>query len=76
MRISTLMHDPGYIAWRSKPRGFRVFLDGIEQPRVVTADEEEGCIEQTEVNEAGRLIIRGDEAVLRRSYGEVAIFPI
>jgi len=41
MRISTDPHDAGYrVDWFR----FAVFLDGVYQPRCVTADEERGLI--------------------------------
>jgi hypothetical protein len=41
MRVSCNPDDPGYVA---SPWGVKVFLDGVEQRKVITADEEEGTV--------------------------------
>ena len=44
MRVSADQTDPGYIDDFEVRRHFKVFLDGVEQKDVRTADEEEGFV--------------------------------
>ncbi|MCK8780559.1 hypothetical protein M0654_11235 [Rhizobium sp. NTR19] len=47
MRVSTINDDPGFMPWaqaRAEGRVIRVFLDGEEIDKCITADEETGLI--------------------------------
>lgn len=46
MRLSADENDPGYAAWIAIPNKYdvTVFLDGVEQRHVVTADDMEGTV--------------------------------
>lgn len=73
MRLSVDDTDPGYSRLAF---GVRVFLDGAEVKRVITADEERGLIVQHAVNEHGDLLWADrSRKQLRREmrYGDVRI---
>ena len=74
MRASADPFDLGYINWvRDKP--LRVFLNGVEISRVVTADEEQRLVVQARADENGNSILNADktEILFDTLYGDVRI---
>ena len=73
MRLSVHIADPGYCPICS--RGARVFLDGLEQRRVFTADEEQGLVVVARVDAQGRTIPSPDRRGLQQEtrHGQVRI---
>jgi len=69
MRVSVDTQDPGYSPGLIG-RGVKVFLDGIEQRRVVTADDELGLVVMYDVDEQGQVKI---EVVRITAHGAVKI---
>lgn len=66
MRISALEGDPGYLPEGDYRRtGAKIYLDGVEQQHVVTADEQEGVI----------AVVRqdGEGTIVADSYGDVLL---
>lgn len=70
MRLSTRVDDPGYSLIHF---GTRVFLDGAEMERVFTADEEQGLVVVVDVDEDGRIRIKGGEVQTKTLQGSVRI---
>lgn len=72
MRLSVDKNDPGYV-----PRylGARVYLDGIERSRVITADEEQRLIVRCVTDERGRPVLNRERNEVAREtlHGEVRI---
>jgi hypothetical protein len=78
MRISVFKDDPGHQAWLAglAPRRCVVTLDGVEQPLVQTADEEEGFVLRnilTNPSDPLSFKIVNDEWALERVEGVVKI---
>jgi hypothetical protein len=78
MRISVFKDDRGYEAFQRglAPRRCVVWLDGVEQPLVQTADEEEGFVLRnvlTNPDDPLSYKIANDEYVLERVEGVVKI---
>ncbi|WP_347883230.1 hypothetical protein [Pseudomonas aestiva] len=72
MRVSVDQHDPGYSPGLIG-RGVKVFLDGVEQRQVVTADDELGLIVMYDLDEQGNVKVEGDEVVWVTVHGAVKI---
>ncbi|WP_115945628.1 hypothetical protein [Ectopseudomonas oleovorans] len=72
MRVSVDTQDPGYSPGLIG-RGVKVFLDDIEQRRVVTADDELGLVVMYDVDEQGQVKMEGDEVVRITAHGAVKI---
>lgn len=56
MRVSIIPGDSGYNNYavaKANCKNVYVYLDGIEQPYCITADEEKGFIERDVVDDAG-----------------------
>ena len=64
--------DPGY---ENLNNSARIFLDGIEKTRVITADEEPGYLLRYATTDAGEIVIApcGTELVTETLYGRVVI---
>jgi hypothetical protein len=66
MRISSLEDDSGHDAYQTAVQHggkIRVFLDDVEQDKVLIADEEEGFIERYALDEDGKIILPNHEPV-------------
>lgn len=73
MRISVLADDPGYV---DMPM-YVVYLEGVRQTYVFTADEEEGFIRRAVLDARGDPIFGGDgEFATEDVYGEVVLEAI
>lgn len=72
MRVSVRKDDPGY---RNIIRGQRVYLDGVEQHRVVVADERLGIVEKHLLDEKRQPVLTNDRTAVRTvtRRGEVRI---
>lgn len=68
MRVSVLPNDHGY----TEDAYYNVFLDGVQQHYVLTADEELGYILKA-VLENGKPFIADDELATEEVYGEVRL---
>ena len=76
MRISARKDDPGYLPFleiRSRGKRPRVFLDGVERERVITADTEQRMILRYVTDEKGKMRITNDEIATETLYGDVRI---
>lgn len=74
MRISVNPADPGYDNFqRHKGNTIKVFLNGIEQKGVHTADDEQDIIIRPKKDERGFAIAVGDEITLETKHGNVII---
>jgi hypothetical protein len=64
--------DPGY---ENLNHAARIFLDGIEKTRVITADEELGYLLRYVTTDSGETVIApcGKELVMETLYGRVVI---
>lgn len=51
----------------------KVYLDGILQSGVITADEEQGYVMRYEQNELGEYLIEGDDFIIEKYLGNVVI---
>lgn len=74
MRISINDSDPGFVPWIFVS-GVRVWLDGVEITKVITADEEARSVERFATDEQGRCYLNEarDEAVRETLRGTVRI---
>lgn len=73
MRLSVDKEDPGYTG---PIRGLKVFLDGVEQKWVITADEEEGKVLTLVRLPDGNFARDGDELRQEWKSGKVELqFP-
>ena len=72
MRVSVDEQDPGYSPGLIG-RGVKVFLDGVEQRQVVTADDELGLIVMYDVDENGRVKMDGEMVRRINAQGAVKI---
>lgn len=78
MRLSANPGDPGYRAYQSlgkRKHLVRVFVDGIEQHYVVTADTKRSCVTVFQRDENGRFSINRKRGTARmtRIAGSVEI---
>ena len=67
MRISTDETDPGYQTWADlmcQGAKVEVFLDGIKQNEVDTADDVQGYVRRAQVDAWGEYVLRRDNVVL------------
>lgn len=72
MRISIDRYDPGYCNFRDYG-AHRVFLNGVEQLEVVTADDELGEIIRLARDEHGVLIVERQHVLFELVRGKVRI---
>lgn len=56
MRASCRANDPGFSTW-VKHRPLTIFLDGVEQTEVVTADDVEGIVVKLRRDERGEYVL-------------------
>ncbi len=70
MRMSVNKEDPGY---ENLDYSAAVYLDGVLQRRVETADEEAGYVCRYATDPTGVLIVEGDTLVTEEVFGEVRI---
>lgn len=70
MRMSVNKEDPGY---ENRDYSAAVYLDGVLQRRVETADEESGYVCRYATDPTGVLIVEGDTFVTEEVFGEVRI---
>lgn len=72
MRLSCDRNDPGYHPAATK---VRVYLNGAERTKVITADEEARLIVRFQTDEKGRLIKneKRDDVLRETLYGDVRI---
>ena len=76
MRISSDHRDSGhrtYLAWGGPTSGARVLLNGEEVKHCVTADEELGEVLVWLTDEAGKIIVEGDEVRSEWRRGKVEV---
>lgn len=77
MRISANEDDAGFAAWKRVPedrrRDIRIFLDGAEQRRVVTADADQGIVVRLKEDAAGQIFVLNDEIAQETLTGNVRI---
>jgi hypothetical protein len=78
MRLSCDATDPGHKEWLrlGSPAGRTlVFVDGVQQRRVITADEEAGFVEKFSTNENGHMRVdyAKNEAIRETMRGVVRI---
>lgn len=76
-RVSCDCHDPGYrqfCAHGGFGRRWVVTVDGVEIPRVVTADQWVGYVIANKLDSGGNAYVAGDEVARRVIYGAVRIF--
>lgn len=76
MRLSINTTDPGYEAYRLLDRrklNAEIFLNGVRMNSIVTADVNHGFIERIAHDETGKVMMRGDQAVIQRLQGYVEI---
>jgi hypothetical protein len=71
MRISGDKNDPGYDTF-CENRASEIYLNGIRQDHVVTADDVEGFVLK-EVHKDGKPVIRNDAFLTVQEKGEVEI---
>ncbi len=72
MRVSADPQDPGYSPGLTG-RGVKVFLDGVEQHQVVTADDELGLVVMYDVDENGQVKMDGEMVRRINAQGTVRI---
>lgn len=72
MRISILEGDPGY---RLPPEliSYAIYLDGVQQWYVITADDEQGFVLRYKTDAQGQLISKDDFLIEERVEGSVVI---
>jgi hypothetical protein len=78
VRLSADENDPGYAAWMAIPNRFEVtiFLDGVEQRSVVTADDEDGFVVKSKLDAQGNVQVnpeKPDEIWMEMLHGAVRI---
>ena len=79
MRVSTDMEDIGFRAETDiENRGaiLAIYLDGVKQEYVVTADSDEGIIIRLKRYPDGAFVVSGDEIVRETLNGDVRIETI
>jgi hypothetical protein len=72
MRLSVDSNDPGY---NPKAFGAKVYLNGAEVTKVITADEDRGMLIRYQTDQRGKLILNSDrsDALRETRYGIVRI---
>ena len=76
MRVSVDRNDPGFPRYAelvSDGYAVRVTVDGVEIPRIVTADEDEGIVIAQRITPEGNPVCVEDVNVYDRLRGEVRI---
>ncbi len=72
MRVSMDQSDVGYNPYAADAVK-TVFVDGVEIPDVLTADDKEGIVVYFPRDDKGELILDGDEVVTTQLQGDVRI---
>lgn len=75
MRLSCDDNDPGYQAWEER-HPVKVFLDGVEMDRCITADTDEGYILRFRCHPDGRVVVDNGVVCKEELYGVVTIEPL
>lgn len=76
MRVSANKDDPGFCAFTDlRGRGYAVFAscDGVNVPKAITADEEEGFVRRAVRDADGHLVAKDGELVIETLRGQVEI---
>ena len=78
MRLSVIEGDPGYDPYQklgNRRERVRIFIDGVEQQHVLTADSELGFIDAYETGEDGLVLINLEKSEFyeKRLFGNVEI---
>lgn len=75
MRLSSDSDDRSFDEWRvlNDTHIVLVWLDGIEQKKCITADDDEGFIIRIATDEDGNTVLKGDYVQYERVDGSVRI---
>lgn len=78
-RVSSEKDDPGYLAWctlNADKKTCLVYLDGVQQKFVLTADAKEGWIKRHILSPNGNLVIGSDNNILNEIVSGVVTISI